>query len=90
LGLVVALNLTSPQKTNGQRSDAGRNELQGALTMSTLEGRPSEPVRNPHEDVAAQNRADAPKLNDQELEHVAGGYLTYKLKNVQVTSYSMS
>jgi hypothetical protein len=58
--------------------------------MSTLEGRPSETVRTQHEDVAAQNGADAPALNDQELEHVDGGYLTYKMKNVIVTSYSMS
>ena len=58
--------------------------------MSPIEGRPSEFVRKPHEDVAAQNCADAPRLNDQELEHVAGGYLTYKLKNVQITSYSIS
>ena len=58
--------------------------------MSRIENGPSEAGHKPHEDVAAEVCTDASMLNDKELDAVAGGYLTYKLKNVQVTSYSMS
>jgi hypothetical protein len=45
-------------------------------------------VHKPHEGVAAEACTDAGMLNDKQLDDVAGGYLTYKLKNVVITSYS--
>jgi hypothetical protein len=58
--------------------------------MSKIENRPSEAVHKAHEDVAAEACTDAGALNDEELDAVAGGYLTYKMKNVVITSYSSS
>ena len=58
--------------------------------MSKIENGPSEAVlHKPHEDVAAEVCTDASMLNDKELDAVAGGYLTYKMKNVVITSYSL-
>ena len=56
--------------------------------MSKIENRPSEAVHKAHEDVEVCT--DASMLNDEELDAVAGGYLTYKMKNVVITSYSSS
>ena len=58
--------------------------------MSKIENGPSETVHKPHEDVAAEVCTDASMLNDKELDDVAGGYMTYKMKNVIITSYSSS
>jgi hypothetical protein len=58
--------------------------------MRKIENGPSEAVHRAHEDVAAEVCADASMLNDEELDTVAGGYLTYKMKNVVITSYSSS
>jgi hypothetical protein len=60
------------------------------IMIGKVENEPSEAVHKPHEDVAAEVCMDASMLNDKELDAVAGGYLTYKMKNVMVTSYSMS
>jgi hypothetical protein len=62
----------------------------GEIMMSKVENAPSEAVHKPHEDVAAEVCTDTSMLNDKELDAVAGGFLTYKLKNVMVTSYSIS
>jgi hypothetical protein len=59
-------------------------------TMSKIENGPPEAEHKPHEDVAAEVCTDASMLHDKELDAVAGGYLTYKMKNVMVTSYSIS
>jgi hypothetical protein len=57
--------------------------------LSEVENGPSEAVHKPHDDVAAEVCTDTSMLNDSELDTVAGGYLTYKLKNVMVTSYQI-
>ena len=55
---------------------------------SKIENRPSEAVHKPHENVASEVCTDSGMLNDKELDEVAGGYLTYRLKNAMITSYS--
>ena len=55
---------------------------------SKIENRPSEAVHKPHENVASEVCTDSGMLNDKEFDEVAGGYLTYRLKNAMITSYS--
>jgi hypothetical protein len=69
---------------------APRERVEEEIMMSKVENGPSEAVHKPHEDVAAEVRTDASMLNDKELDAVAGGYMTYKMKNVMITSYSLS
>jgi hypothetical protein len=68
-----------------------RGRVEEEIMMSTVENKgPAEAERKPREDVAAEVCTDASMLNDKELDAVAGGYLTYKMKNAIVTSYSIS
>jgi hypothetical protein len=70
--------------------DAPRERVEEETMTSKIENGPSDAVHKPHEDVAAEVCTDAGRLNDKELDDVAGGYLTYKMKNAMVTSYSIS
>jgi hypothetical protein len=68
---------------------APRERVEEETMMSKVENGQSEAVHKPHEDVTAEVCTDASMLNDKELDAAAGGYLTYKMKNVVVTSYSI-
>jgi hypothetical protein len=69
---------------------APREPVEEEIMMGKVENGPSEAVHKPREDAAAEVCTDTSMLNDKELDAVAGGYLTYKMKNVMVTSYSIS
>jgi hypothetical protein len=85
-----AMNQAPSAADNRVSHAAPRGRIEEKIIMSKIENGPSEAVHRQDEDVAAEVRTDAGMLNDKELDAVAGGYLTYKMKNAIVTSYSIS